>query len=73
MARWTSTSVLEHVFDLADKGKELTCRVYHLAYTEKGYKESTVSLDLMCKYNSRQLKICLVLPFTQIFFDFPNY
>ena len=48
--RWKSTSTLEHSFSLSDKGKELTCRVYHLAYVSQGYQESSVSLDLMCKH-----------------------
>ena len=47
--RWTSTSELEHSFDLGDLGKQLTCRVYHLAYPDKGFQELSVSLDLMCK------------------------
>ena len=47
--RWRSYSTIQHIFTMADFGKPLACRVYHPAY-DKSPKESSVSLDLLCKY-----------------------
>jgi hypothetical protein len=44
-------SALQHRFSRDDYGKTLTCKVEHPAYPE-GSRETSVVLDVMCKYTS---------------------
>ena len=65
--RWRSYSTLEHIFTLNDFGKLLTCKVYHPAYV-KSPQQSSVSLDLLCKYFNRMKSAHFISAFNLIYF-----